>query len=91
MRGLTYPQVGFSSLAGKGDRSMTIPDQDFDRPTREHIERLVKEEHRLLAQQTIAELDYLRVNQIQVALERCWDALRQRRAPGAGTLLGTSS
>ena len=70
---------------------MSPPNQNFDRPTREHISRLVKEEHRLLAQQTIAELDHLRVKQIQAALERCWDVLREHRAPGAGALIGTAS
>jgi hypothetical protein len=57
------------------------PNQNFDRPTREHIARLVKEEHRLLAQQTVADSDHFRIKEIQAALERCWEVLRQRRAP----------
>ena len=91
MRHLPYPQVGPSSLAGKGERCMSLPDQHSDRPTRQQIERLVREEQRLLAQHTVADSDYFRIKEIHVALERCWDALRQRRAPVAGTLLGAAS
>jgi len=57
-----------------------VPIQTFDPPTREQIKRLVKEEQRLLAQQTLADLDRLRLVEIHGALDRCCDVMRQLRA-----------
>ena len=57
-----------------------MPDRNLDPPTREHIEALVKEERRLLAQQTLADSDHRRLREIHVALDRCWDVMRQRWA-----------
>ena len=45
-----------------------------------HIEELVNEEHRLLAQGTLADGEHDRLTRIQVELDQCWDLLRQRRA-----------
>ncbi len=45
-----------------------------------HIEELVAEEHRLLAQGSLAEADHERLARLQVELDQCWDLLRQRRA-----------
>jgi len=56
-----------------------LPDQNLEPPTREHIERLVKEELRLLAQQTLADSDQLRIEEIHAALDRCCDVLHERR------------
>ena len=48
-----------------------------------HIEKLVAEEHQLLAQaerSPLGEADRARLNGIEVALDRYYDLLRQRRA-----------
>lgn len=46
------------------------------------IERLVKEEHTLLAQkeESRAPETHERLAAVEVELDRCWDLLRQRRA-----------
>ncbi len=51
-----------------------------DQPVRDHIEKLVKEEHRLYGQDALSEPDEKRLKAIQVELDQCWDLLRQRRA-----------
>lgn len=51
-----------------------------DQPVRSHIEKLVKEEHRLYGQGALTEPDQKRLKAIQVELDQCWDLLRQRRA-----------
>jgi hypothetical protein len=45
-----------------------------------HIQDLVAEEHRLLAQGALAPADHERLTKVQVELDQCWDLLRQRRA-----------
>ena len=48
-----------------------------------HIEELVAEEHRLLdagAGRGPDEAEHSRLEEVRVALDRCWDLLRQRRA-----------
>jgi hypothetical protein len=57
-----------------------ILDSVLDRLTREHVAKLVKEELRLLAQQTLADSDQLRIEEIHLVLDRCCDELHQRRA-----------
>ena len=47
---------------------------------REHIEHLVKEEHRLRNQRDGSEADRQKLAGIQIELDQCWDLLRQRRA-----------
>jgi len=59
-----------------------MQDQTVAPPTREYIERLVKEEHRLLAQQTLADSDRFRIQEIHLAVVRFCDELRQRRVVG---------
>jgi hypothetical protein len=54
-------------------------EQNVDPPTRKHIERLVKEEFRLLARQTLADSDQLRIKEIHAALDLCRDALHRRQ------------
>ena len=47
------------------------------------IERLVAEEHELWEREsggTATESDRRRLEDVKVALDRCWDLLRQRRA-----------
>jgi hypothetical protein len=51
-----------------------------DQPVRLHIERLVKEEHRLYGQGSLSGDDQSRLKELQVELDQCWDLLRQRRA-----------
>jgi hypothetical protein len=57
-----------------------MADQDLDRPVRNHIEHLVKEEHRLREAKSLSDPDHKRLEAIQVELDQCWDLLRQRRA-----------
>jgi hypothetical protein len=57
-----------------------MADKDLDQPVREHIEHLVKEEHRLHGQKSLTDPDHRRLKEIQVELDQCWDLLRQRRA-----------
>jgi len=48
-----------------------------------HIEELVAEEHRLLdlaAQRPLEDAERVRLNEVNVALDRYYDLLRQRRA-----------
>jgi len=45
-----------------------------------HIDQLVKEEERLYAKNGLTEEDQARLAEVKVALDQCWDLLRQRRA-----------
>lgn len=45
-----------------------------------HIEHLVSEEERLNASPEAASTHQQRLKDVGVALDRCWDLLRQRRA-----------
>jgi Protein of unknown function (DUF2630) len=55
-----------------------------DREVLDHIERLVDEEHHLLQAQAedegLDEARHGRLREVEVALDQCWDLLRQRRA-----------
>ena len=59
-----------------------------DQPILARIQQLVEEEHRLFERgehETMADADRLRLGDLQVELDQCWDLLRQRRAlRGAG-------
>jgi len=57
-----------------------MTDKDADRPVRQHIEKLVQEEHRLYGQGSLGEADRKRLEQVKIELDQCWDLLRQRRA-----------
>jgi len=49
----------------------------------QHINALVEEEHHLLERRTqgeIAQDQHDRIHQLEIALDQCWDLLRQRRA-----------
>ncbi len=49
----------------------------------QHINTLVTEEHQLLearSQGQLAEDKHERIRQLEIALDQCWDLLRQRRA-----------
>ncbi len=62
--------------------------QATDQPVLNHIQELVKEEHRLYEQGervTLTDTDRRKLAKVQVELDQCWDLLRQRRAiRGAG-------
>jgi len=45
-----------------------------------HIDELVKEEERLYAKNGLTDEDQARLGEVKVALDQCWDLLRQRRA-----------
>jgi hypothetical protein len=45
-----------------------------------HIQDLVAEEHRLLADSSLDGAGHDRLAHVQVELDQCWDLLRQRRA-----------
>jgi hypothetical protein len=45
-----------------------------------HIDQLVKEEERLYAKDGLTDEDQARLAEVKVALDQCWDLLRQRRA-----------
>lgn len=62
--------------------------QATDQPVLNHIQELVKEEHRLYEQgerEKLSDTDHQKLVKVQVELDQCWDLLRQRRAlRGAG-------
>ena len=45
-----------------------------------HIDQLVQEEERLYGQSELADTDRVRLAELKVQLDQCWDLLRQRRA-----------
>jgi hypothetical protein len=51
-----------------------------DQSVLSHIDELVKEEERLYAKSGLTEEDQARLGEVKVALDQCWDLLRQRRA-----------
>ena len=57
-----------------------MKEQTTDQSVLKHIQTLAAEEHRLYAQESLADADAARLKKIQVELDRCWDLLRQRQA-----------
>ncbi|HJZ65818.1 MAG TPA: DUF2630 family protein [Candidatus Acidoferrum sp.] len=51
-----------------------------DSPVLGRIEQLVKEEERLYGQNELSDEDRMRLAELKVQLDQCWDLLRQRRA-----------
>lgn len=55
-----------------------------DKQIIKHIEDLVTEEHTLTQRSTgeggLSEEERMRMHQLEVGLDQCWDLLRQRRA-----------
>ena len=51
-----------------------------DRSVLSHIDELVGEEERLYGQNELADTDRVRLAELKVELDQCWDLLRQRRA-----------
>jgi hypothetical protein len=57
----------------------------MDKPTSDagvlkHIESLVHEEQKLYGNQNLDDHGRVRLDEIKVELDQCWDLLRQRRA-----------
>ena len=57
-----------------------MPRDDQDQSVLSHIDRLVKEEEQLYAQEELSVDDRARLDALKVQLDQCWDLLRQRRA-----------
>ena len=57
-----------------------MTDPDADRSVLKHIERLVKQEHKLYEQEKLSDADRQSLQRLEVELDQCWDLLRQRRA-----------
>ena len=57
-----------------------MKEQVTDQSVLKHIQTLAAEEHRLYAQESLADADAARLKKIQVELDQCWDLLRQRQA-----------
>jgi Protein of unknown function (DUF2630) len=54
-----------------------------DQPVLNHIQELVKDEHRLYEQGEqvpLSDTDRQKLAKVEVELDQCWDLLRQRRA-----------
>jgi hypothetical protein len=52
-----------------------------DRSVLDHIDRLVKEEHKLFEKKgEHTQEETKRLSELQTQLDQCWDLLRQRRA-----------
>jgi Protein of unknown function (DUF2630) len=51
-----------------------------DQSVLSHIGQLVKEEERLYGKSSLTGDDQVRLGELKVELDRCWDLLRQRRA-----------
>jgi len=51
-----------------------------DQSVLSHIDQLVKEEESLYAKNGLTDEDQARLAEVKVALDQCWDLLRQRRA-----------
>ena len=51
-----------------------------DTPVLNRITDLVHEEQRLFGHPSLTDQDQVKLHEIQVALDQCWDLLRQRRA-----------
>ena len=57
-----------------------MANEKTDQPVLGHIDQLVKEEERLYAKNSLTDDDQARLAEVKVALDQCWDLLRQRRA-----------
>ena len=57
-----------------------MANEKSDQSVLSHIDELVKEEERLYAKNGLTDEDQARLAEVKVALDQCWDLLRQRRA-----------
>jgi len=61
-------------------RSDNMDNGREDRSVLDHINELVKEEEGLYGKNELTEDDRGRLQELKIALDQCWDLLRQRRA-----------
>jgi hypothetical protein len=57
-----------------------MANEEKDQSVLSHIDQLVKEEERLYGKSGLTDDDQVRLKELKVELDRCWDLLRQRRA-----------
>jgi hypothetical protein len=57
-----------------------MANEKSDQSVLSHIDQLVKEEEGLYAKNGLTDEDQARLAEVKVALDQCWDLLRQRRA-----------
>ena len=57
-----------------------MEDRNFEAPVLADIERLVEEERALRSHPSLDAGERRRLDALEVALDQCWDLLRQRRA-----------
>jgi Protein of unknown function (DUF2630) len=57
-----------------------MANEKSDQSVLSHIDQLVKEEESLYAKNGLSDEDQARLGEVKVALDQCWDLLRQRRA-----------
>lgn len=62
------------------ERRLCMANEKNDQSVLSHIDQLVKEEEQLYAKNALTEEDQARLAEVKVALDQCWDLLRQRRA-----------
>jgi hypothetical protein len=57
-----------------------MANENKDESVLSHIDQLVKEEERLYGKSGLTGDDQVRLGELKVQLDQCWDLLRQRRA-----------
>jgi hypothetical protein len=57
-----------------------MANENKDQSVLSHIDQLVKEEERLYGKSGLTSDDQVRLGELKVQLDQCWDLLRQRRA-----------
>ena len=57
-----------------------MANEEKDQSVLSHIDQLVKEEERLYGKSGLTDDDQVRLKELKVELDQCWDLLRQRRA-----------
>jgi Protein of unknown function (DUF2630) len=57
-----------------------MKDESNDQPILKAIQQLAAEEHRLYEHGALTDADRVRLGDINVELDQCWDLLRQRQA-----------
>jgi hypothetical protein len=66
--------------AHESEERVTDERKHGDQGILHHIQRLVDDEHRLLAKGGLDEHEKAALDRTKVELDQCWDLLRQRRA-----------
>ena len=61
-------------------KAISMANEEKDQSVLSHIDQLVKEEERLYGKSGLTDDDQVRLKELKVELDRCWDLLRQRRA-----------